>query len=477
MQKPPRVANNLQAVKNSPRDLKDLEKAVLHNPELAEAFILMAKLETPPGGSREKARRISIKPLKCLPTNRLINQMHTFSAGLQENNDDKLIDLQKAIEVNPTNTEALQAKIAMQLALGKLQEVVDDAERMMAEDEDNLFAFEAAVQALAGLEKYDEAIELLTKRIAKDDSNGNFYRIRGQIYLAKKEDDKAMEDLNKAIELNNRDAAALIMRGRMHYLAGEVEKANRDISDALLIAPDSVDGVLMRSLVAAQEGRYGDAIADMELLVRAAPNNVDWIMQLASYYQMDKRPRLAIRLLDEVIQNDDKDWRALRLRGDAKLSIAMHDEAVADYDEAISILERDRAVPEEQKSSDLDYSGLLNNLSWVLATSPNEKLRDGKKALELGLKASEASEYKQAHILSTLAAAYAETGDFEKAREWSAKAVALAEEEEKQEPGSSQIEQLREELESYKKDKPWREEQKTEENEKPFAAATESIDT
>ncbi len=378
VQRLPQVANNLNAVRNLSREtMKDLQKAVENNPQLAEAFILMAKLETLPGGSRERALEQINKAIDLLG-DKPVDQSNAYilRAGLQEDNEAKLADLGKAIEVNPTNTDALQAKIAIQLALGKLQEVVADAEQMMAKDEDNLFAFEAAIRAMVGLEKNDEAIELLTKRIdkpgTKDETKSIFYRMRAQVQLLKKNDQAALSDLDQALELNHRDAEALVMRGRIHYLNEDFEKANRDISDALLVAPDSVEGVLMRGLVAAQEQRYGDAIADMEMLVRADPNNVDWIMQLASYYQMDNRPRKAIELLDLLVKKNKDEWRAMRLRGDAKLSIGMHHEAVADYDQAIRILEESRAVAEDDRSSDVDYSGLLNNLSWVLSTSPQD---------------------------------------------------------------------------------------------------------
>ena len=53
----------------------------------------------------------------------------------------------------------------------------------------------------------------------------------------------------------------------------------------------------------------------------------------------------------------------------------------------------------------------------MLATSPDDKLRDGARAVKLATKAAEASGYETPHILSTLAAAYAETGDFENAAE------------------------------------------------------------
>jgi tetratricopeptide (TPR) repeat protein len=173
-----------------------------------------------------------------------------------------------------------------------------------------------------------------------------------------------------------------------------------------------------------------------------------------------------------LIEADKDNWRALRLRGDAKLSVSQHVAAIEDYDEAIRILEEKRAVAKEDEESDIDYSGLLNNLAWVLATSPKDELRDGKKSVELGLKACEATKYEAPHILSTLAAGYAEVGDFENARKWAAKAVELGEKE-----GNEQIDQLKQELESYEQEKPWREEQKVEENEKPLIAPSETIDT
>jgi hypothetical protein len=111
----------------------------------------------------------------------------------------------------------------------------------------------------------------------------------------------------------------------------------------------------------------------------------------------------------------------------------------------------------------------LNNLAWVLATSPVDQLRDGKRAIELATKACKLTDYKKPHILSTLAAAYAETGDFETAKKWSQKAVELGEGEEK--------EALEKELESYRAGKPVRElmnEDKSDQTQKPEAQKPEA---
>jgi tetratricopeptide (TPR) repeat protein len=470
VQQLPKVASNPGAVRKlRTQTVADLDKALGANPDLVEALILKTKLEALPGGSRESAMKSitrAIELLKDKPVDQ--SGAYILRAGLQESTDDKLKDLKKAIEVDSTNSDAWQARLAVLLANGKLEEAVIDAEKLLEKDPGNLFALEAAIQSLFQLKKFEEATKLLSTRIEKDPSTAAIYRARARAYIFQDKNDKAMEDLNKALELDAKDAESLILRSQLYFDMGDVDKANRDVSDALQIQPDAVQGVLMRSLVASREGRYADAIGDMEMLVRFDPSQVAWVMQLASLYQADKRPRLAIRLLDELLKQKADEWRAVRLRGDAKLSINDHVGAIADYEKSLKLVEKDL------EKSDLDYSGLLNNLAWVLATTTKDELRNGKRALELGLKACEATEYKQAHILSTLAAAYAESGDFDNARKWSEKAVELGGEEGED---GEQLEQLKKELESYKENKPWREEQKTEENAKPLVNPADVIET
>ena len=166
-------------------------------------------------------------------------------------------------------------------------------------------------------------------------------------------------------------------------------------------------------------------------------------MQLALFHSLDSRPRRAIKLLTEVLDADETSWRAMRSRGDAYLSIGDHRSAVKDYRKAMELKP--------------DDSGILNNLAWVLSTSPDDDVRKGEEAIKLATKACELTEYEAAHILSTLASSYAETGDFENARKWAAKAVEMSEE------GDDNHDQLGQELESYKQEKPWRERQETKE--------------
>jgi tetratricopeptide (TPR) repeat protein len=74
-----------------------------------------------------------------------------------------------------------------------------------------------------------------------------------------------------------------------------------------------------------------------------------------------------------------------------------------------------------REAADLGMAIAQNELAYRLASSKDDKIRDGKTALEYALKAVEFSQRRLANILDTLAAAYAEVGDF-------AKAIAVEEE-------------------------------------------------
>ena len=91
-----------------------------------------------------------------------------------------------------------------------------------------------------------------------------------------------------------------------------------------------------------------------------------------------------------------------------------------------------------------------NHLAWISATAPEDELRNGRQAVEHARRACELSGWKVAGFLDTLAASYAECGEFEEAIRYQQQAAGLAPETDRPD--------YEKRLELYRAGKPFRDE-------------------
>ncbi len=430
------------------RALPKLQMALQHDDKLPYIHYLIARLESLPDGNREKALEAVSAAIRHAGDDKgQLSDALLLRGNLAEDEQSRLADYNQSIVINPANDEALRMRGTYFLAKEDYEKAIADFGALLELDPTDLLAHNALAEAFTFQEKYDDALKHIERAIEQNPNSAAGYTLRARIYALKEDLKSAAADLDKALSLEPRNVPALLMRARLHVTNEDLKSAKLDIERALVIRPDLVEAIFMLSVIAAAEGDYETAALNMRRLLRADPENVAWQLQLARYYNAGQRPRRAIELYTLILEDDPQNADALHGRGDALLSIGKHAEAISDYEEAL------KADPEDD--------GVLNNLAWVLATSPDDKVRNGKRSIELGKKACEVTEYKAAHILSTLAAGYAETGDFETAIKWSSKAVELGKDDEEM------LKQLKEELENYQQKKPWRELQETEEKDEP----------
>jgi Flp pilus assembly protein TadD len=96
---------------------------------------------------------------------------------------------------------------------------------------------------------------------------------------------------------------------------------------------------------------------------------------------------------------------------------------------------------------------VLNSLAWVLATSEDASLRNGPEAVQCAERAARLTEFKNPPILDTLAAAYAESGQFDNALNTAQKAIDFAVSAGNRELAAA----IRVRLADYKSGRPYRE--------------------
>lgn len=201
---------------------------------------------------------------------------------------------------------------------------------------------------------------------------------------------------------NHPDSAwAYNHRGTVWDRKGEYDNALKDYTEAIRIDPQSEAAYSNRGNIWMAKGKVDDALKDYSWAIRINP-------RFASAYS-----------------NRGNSWR---LKGE-------NENALKDFNEAIRL--------------DPGDTWVYNNLAWFCATCPVANYRDGDRSVTMARKACELSAWKEAVFIDTLAAAYAETGDFEEAIRWQTKAIDTLDE--------GFRKGARERLSLYREKKPYRE--------------------
>jgi tetratricopeptide (TPR) repeat protein len=259
-----------------------------------------------------------------------------------------------------------------------------------------------AYEGVDALDKghYDQAITLFTGALQLGPAGRTAVRLhanRGKAYFAKGDNESAIKDYDEAVRLDPNYAAAFAGRADAYNAKGDMDKALADYTESIRLDPKYAPAYVSRAVIYNKKGLHERAIADSNTALALDPQSAGaQENRLAGIEGKSKRDNA-----DAFVA------RATRYR-----KSGMYEKAAADFNSAIQI--------------DPNYSVPYNELAWLLATCPLGGVRDGKKAVECALHACELSQWDRPWEVDTLAAAYAEAGDFDNAVKYEQQYLATA---------------------------------------------------
>jgi tetratricopeptide (TPR) repeat protein len=365
----------------------------------------------------------------------------------------------RALELAPEDIPALVHLGEIHLLAGRREEGEAALRKALA-----VTPADAAANALLGqaaLERGDfrEAVDRLETALQSAPGANRLHYPLSQAWRGLGQADKAKEHLAKmgtvgvrtsdpaldGIESLRTGERARLESGKRAYNAGRAAEAAEEFRRALEARPDSVEARVNLAAALAQQGDLNGAIARLREAVELAPANATARFNLALLLAAGGPTPEAIEHLTAAVSARPQDAEARRELARLLRDAGRYEEAVKEYARAVQDGPSDEAarlgraetlvrtgrykeardlLEEDLKA--LPQSGTLaHGLARLLAACPDLTLRNGARALELGLALWNARPLPV--YAETTALAWAEIGRCEEASRWQLTAAEAAE--------------------------------------------------
>lgn len=197
---------------------------------------------------------------------------------------------------------------------------------------------------------------------------------------------------------------SLIIFGTL-LLNGQAIRANNQWTDIWALG--------RAGLTAEQKNDYATARRNFDAAVQKYPKAAVAYFNRGEFFLKHHEYDLAVKDFDTAVRLHPTEWNYCYLRAVTYGRLGRYDLALADFNRILSL-----------HPSDEGRARLLNDRAWIEATCPDPRYRNGKQAVEDAKVAVRYGHGAKAAYLDTLAAAYAEMGDFDSAIKSEEQAIA-----------------------------------------------------
>ncbi len=313
----------------------------------------------------------------------------------------------RALDLDPKNARLICCRGCAYDFLMDHEHAIQDINQAIALEPNFAKAYANRACAFNSLHQTDKALADLNKAIELDPKMEAAYATRGSIYGDIGKMDLSFQDENTAISINSSDAIAYLDRAVDYSQTGDYAKAIADFSQAISLGSpedsgndfDALHTRDMRGQCYLNINELDLALADANFTVQSEPGNTIHLLLRANIYDKKLDYENALKDLGAIVKLDRNNSFAYSLAGKIRNKQGNYIMAKQNFQKALDL------VP--------DNSNFNNLLAWLLATCPDASVRDGKRAVVLAQKACDLNPDKpNPGALDTLAAAFAEAGDF-----------------------------------------------------------------
>jgi tetratricopeptide (TPR) repeat protein len=352
-----------------------------------------------------------------------------------------LEDLEKTLSANPDSVLALGGLAAVHIARLEPEKAARYLTREIELREDGFHKAKALLQlavALHQLGKPDKAEQALNQatRMAPRLARawyllGDFLRIKGRFT-------EAIDYYERGLELDPNNVSILEKTGEIRLQRNEPSEARTIFERILETDADNFAAHFNLGALKLRQQHAEAAIRHFEAAIRSRPEVAQTYNQLGIAWGMRQEFERATTAFEQALEIDNS-------LADAHLNLATIHELSGRHQLAARHYRRRLELPDPPIAATV-------KLAWILATSPDEAVRDPDEAVRLAEIGAKATEPRLAIVLDRLAAAYAAAGRFEEAITTAEEALQLA-----QQRGQTGITQeIQSRLAKYRQQQPYR---------------------